>query len=291
MSLNNFKPTIWSDKLLTRLQKDLVFASVVNRDYEGEISGYGDTVKINEIGDITVSNYTSGATLTWQSLTDAQKILLIDQAKTFSFTIDDIDAAQANPKVMNAAMQGASYAVADAIDQFIAGLYSSAGITNSTNLGTATVPISVTTGNVLNTISYIGRYLDEKNVPRQERFLVIPPWFHQKLVLTEVGGLSATAVPKVFSDGVLTAGSVGQVYGFNLLLSNNVVNVGTAASVISAIMGLNRTAISYAGQITKITAVERESYFDEGIKGLYVFGGKVVRPDALAALYVTEATG
>jgi hypothetical protein len=291
MSLNNFKPTIWSDKLLTRLQKDLVFASVVNHDYEGPISGFGDTVKINEIGDITVSSYTSGGTLTWQSLTDAQKILLIDQAKTFSFTIDDIDAAQANPKVMNAAMQAASYAVADTIDQFIAGLYAGAGIYNTTNMGSAAAPIATTTGNVLLTLSYIGRYMDEKNVPKQDRFLLIPPWFHQKLVLTEVGGLTATAVPKVFSDGVLTSGYVGQVYGFNLLLSNNVTNTGSAGSVISAIMGLNRTAISYAGQISKIAAVNRESYFDEGVKGLYVYGAKVVRPDALAVSYVTEAAG
>jgi hypothetical protein len=291
MSLNNFKPTIWSNKLLTRLQKDLVFASVVNRDYEGEISGFGDTVKINEIGDITVSSYTSGASLTWQSLTDAQKLLLIDQAKTFSFSIDNIDAAQANPKVMNAAMQAASYAVADTIDQFIAGLYGGAGITNTTYMGSAAAPISTTTGNVLLTLSYIGRYMDEKNVPKQDRFLLIPPWFHQKLVLTEVGGLSATAVPKVFSDDVLSAGYVGQVYGFNLLVSNNVTNTGSAGSVISAIMGLNRTAISYAGQISKIAAVERESYFDEGIKGLYVYGAKVVRPDALAVAYVTEAAG
>lgn len=291
MSLENFKPAIWSAKLFTRLQKNLVFASVVNRDYEGEIKGYGSSVKINEIGDINVSNYSSGGTLTWQTLTDAQKILLIDQAKTFSFSIDDVDAAQMNPKVMNAAMQAASYAIADTVDQFIAGLYAGAGITNSTYLGTATTPISTTTGNVLLTLSYLQRYMDEANVPTQQRFMVIPPWLHQKILLTEVGGISATAEPKVFSDDVLTSGYVGQLYGFNLLLSNNTVNAGTAASVISAIMGLNRTAISYAGQVSKIDAVKRESTFDEGVKGLYVYGGKVVRPNALACAFLVEAAG
>lgn len=291
MSLNNFKPTIWSAKLFTRLQKNLVFGGIVNRDYEGDIANYGDTVKINEIGDITVSNYSSGGLLSWQTLSDAQKILLIDQAKSFSFTIDDIDAAQMNPKVMNAAMQAASYAIADNVDQFIAGLYAGAGITNSTYLGTATTPLQVSTGNVLLNISYLQRYMDEGNVPTQDRFLIIPPWVHQKLLLTEVGGISASAEPKVFSDDVLTSGYVGQVMGFNLLLSNNVANAGTAASVISAVMALNRTAISYAGQISKIEAVKRESTFDEGVKGLYVYGGKVVRPAALATAYLTEVAG
>jgi hypothetical protein len=289
MSLDKFKPQIWSSKLFVRLQKNLVFASVVNRDYEGDISGYGDTVKINEIGDITVSDYTG--TLTWQTLTDAQKILLIDQKKSFSFSIDDVDSAQMHPKVMNAAMQAASYAIANTVDSFIAGLYSGAGITNSTYMGTATAPIAITTGNVLYTLSYAARYMDENNVPTQERFLVIPPWLHQKLLLVETGSITAAAEPKVFSDDVLTSGYVGQLYGFNLLLSNNVVNAGTAASVISAVMGLNRTAISYAGQISKIEAVQRESTFDDGVKGLYVYGAKVVRPAALATLYLTEAAG
>jgi hypothetical protein len=286
MSLNSFKPTIWSSKLFVRLQKNLVFASVVNRDYEGDISGYGDTVKINEISDITVSDYTG--TLTWQTLSDAQKILLIDQKKSFSFSLDDIDKAQMNPKVMNAAMQAASYAVADVIDQFIASLYSGAGITNTTYMGSAASPISVSTGNVLLTLSYASRYLDEANVPTQNRFMVIPPWLHQKIVLTEVGGINAAAEPKVFSDGVLTSGYVGRLYGFDLLLSNN---VQASASNVSAIMALNRTAISYAGQVSQIKAVEREDTFDEGIKGLYVYGGKVVRPAALACLHLTEVAG
>jgi hypothetical protein len=288
MSLESFKPSIWSAKLFTRLQKNLVLASVVNREFEGEINGYGSSVRINEISDITVGGYTSGATLSWQTLTDAQKVLLIDQSKYFAFSIDDVDAAQMNPKVMNAAMQAASYAVADTIDSFLAGLYGQAGLGNATYTGSSSAAITVTTGNVLLTLSYAARYMDEANVPTQDRFMVIPPWLHQKIVLTETGTISASAEPKVFSDGVLTAGYVGQLYGFNLLLSNN---IQSAATSVSAIMALNRTAISYAGQVSKIEAVKRESTFDEGVKGLYVYGAKVVRPQALCTLYLTEAAG
>lgn len=288
MGLENFIPTIWSAKLFVRLRKALVFGSLVNNEYEGEIRAMGDTVKINEIGTVTVNDYTKYNSITWQQLSSAQKTLVIDKAKTFSFVIDDIDTAQQNPKLMNAAMGEAAYAIADSIDQDIASLHSQAGITNTTYMGSSASPISVSSGNVILTLSYAARYMSEGNVPEANRIMVVPPWVHQKLLLAEVGGISATAVPKVFDDGALTSGYIGDALGFRLVVSNN---VAVPATAVSAVMALNRSAITYAGQISKVQAVERESYFDQGIKGLYVYGRKVVRPEALCSLYLTEAAG
>lgn len=288
MGLENFNPSIWSAKLFVRLRKALVFANVVNTDYEGEISEFGDSVRINEISPITVSDYTKYGSLTWQALDSAQKILLINQAKSFSFAVDDIDMAQNKPKVLNGAMSEAAYAVGDTVDQFLAGLYGDAGITNTTNLGTSSSGVSTSSGNVIERLSYCARYMDEANVPREGRIAIVPPWLHQKLVLAEAGGISASAFPKVTDDGVLMNGWAGQCMGFDVLLSNNTTTVATSTS---AVMCLNRSAISYAGQISKVKAVEREDYFDQGVKGLYLYGGKVVRPDALCTLYALEASG
>jgi hypothetical protein len=288
MSIEHFIPAIWSSKLFVRLRKQLVAASVVNTDYEGEITGYGDRVKINEVGPITVSDYAKYGTLTWAELASAQKELIIDQAKSFSFKVDDIDTAQVHPKLMNAAMDEAAYAIADTIDQFILGLYAQAGVTNTTYMGSSTSAISVSSGNVILTLSYAGRYLSEKDVPQANRFMIVPPWLHQKMLLAEIGGISASAVPKVFDDGSLTSGFVGQALGFNFLVSNN---VQASATSVSAILAGNRQAISYAGQISKIKSVEIENSFGEGVKGLYVYGAKVVRPDALACLHLTEVAG
>lgn len=288
MGLENFTPEIWSAKLFVRLRKAHVFGNIINTDYQGDISSMGDSVHINEIGPITVNDYTKYGALTWQALTSADKTLIIDQGKSFSFAVDDVDKAQNNPKVMNGAMSEASYAVADTVDQFIAGLYAQAGITGSaTYIGSSGSSVSVSTGNVIETLSYVQRYMNEKNVPNGNRFGVIPPWFHQKLVLAEVGGIASTAVPKTTDTGVLMNGYVGQAFGFNLLLSNNVSNNATQYRMMFG----DRSAISYAGQIAKIKAVEREDYFDEGIKGLYIYGAKVVRPNALCTAYLAEAAG
>jgi len=287
MGLENFNPKIWSAKLFVRLRKALVFGNIVNTEYEGEISQFGDTVHINEIGPITVSDYTKYGALSWQALTSAQKTLIIDQAQSFSFAVDDIDTAQIKPKIMNDAMSEASYAVADKIDQFIASLYSQAAVVGSAGtVGTPSTSLAVSSGNVIETISYASRYLSEANVPEALRWIVISPWVHQKLLLAEVGGVSATAVPKVTTQDAIP-GFVGEALGFKIYVSNNVSNDGTQYRIMAGI----KNAITYAGQISKVKPVEREDYFDQGIKGLYLYGGKVVRPNALITLYLSETAG
>ena len=112
MSVANFIPTIWSARLLAHLDKAHVYAAQVNRDYEGEIKNYGDTVKINQIGDVTIKDYTKGKDIDDpEELSGDQNTLTIDQAKYFNFSIDDVDAAQVNPKLMDAAMQRSAYAM------------------------------------------------------------------------------------------------------------------------------------------------------------------------------------
>ena len=288
MGLENFIPELWSDRLFVRLRKSLVFGGLVNKDYEGEIRDFGDTVKINELGPVTASAYTKGETITYENLSSAQKELVIDQATKFAFQINDIDQAQSKPKLMDGAMSEAAYAVANTIDAFIGGLYTHAGVTNTTYMGSSAAAISVSSGNVLLTLSYAGRYLSEKNVPEGNRFMVIPPWLHQKILLAEIGGVAATAVPKVFDDGAMTSGYVGDALGFRLILSNNVQNSATS---VSAVMALNRSAITYAGQSTNVEAFRLQTGFANVARGLYLYGAKVVQPDALACLHLTEVAG
>jgi hypothetical protein len=285
MGLDMFSPTVWAANLLSPLYKALVYGSVCNRDYEGDIRDYGDSVKINEIGDITVNSFSkfqnTGSTstaLTWQALTAAQKMLYIDKARYFAFAIDNVDAAQNRPKVMGEAMARAAYAVADQIDQDIAAVIASGA-------GQYITAATVSAGSTLAMYATFARKLDEKNVPHGGRFVVIPPFAHQALLAAMTGsnGITNTGVPKVFSDNLIVNGYVGQVFGFNVLVSNN-----CPTSSGTVICAFDRSAVTFAGQLTKIQAVERESYFDEGVKGLYLYGIKVVRPNALLCMDVTE---
>jgi hypothetical protein len=276
MGLDTFIPTVWAAQMLVALKKALVYGSVVNTDYEGQIRNMGDSVKINEIGAVTVSDYTKYGSLTWQELTSAQKTLYLDQAKSFSFAVDDIDNVQSSPKVMGQAMAEAAYAVADTIDQHIAGLYTDAGISLTATTGT--------TANALSWIADAAAALNEANAPSSGRFMILPPKMITKLLLTVSGGVDTTAVPKVFDNGMIVNGFVGSIYGFNILMSNNVAQSSTG---VYQPLFLTRSAISYAGQLTKVVPVQREDYFDEGVKGLYVYGSKVVRPAILGTCALT----
>ncbi len=81
MSIQRFRPEIWSAVLLQATETALVFGSplVVNRNYEGDISEAGDVVNITSVGDPTVSDYTRGETLTYEDLQDTGQKLPIDQ--------------------------------------------------------------------------------------------------------------------------------------------------------------------------------------------------------------------
>lgn len=283
MAIDNFKPTIWSALIIDSLRKSLVFGDVANRNYEGEIRNGGEKVKILEIGDITVSDYSG--TVSYQDIQDASKYLLIDQKKYFAFNLDDVDKAQSSVDVMVRATEKASYKLRDTADQFIAGLYGEAGVTSG--LGTTASPLTVTSAGASSTTSVktlfstIAKELDEANCPTEGRWIVVPPWLHQKILLAEDARLTV-------ENPATTNGRVGTLWGFDVRMSNN---VATASSgTVYKVMAGTSEAISYADQLVKIEALRRDASFAEGVRGLHVYGGKVVQNDALAVASVSEGT-
>ena len=280
MSIRNFVPTLWSAKLFQELDKAHVLVGLCNRDYQGEIRNHGDSVKINAVGDISVFNYSPNVTsITPQQLSAAQTILTIDQAKGFAFYIDDIDNAQTNPKLMGEAMRKSAYALGDVSDQLIAGFYSQAGYTVSY---TTVNGAGVTVANTLNVLSEAAQALDENNVPSQGRWMAIPPWFHQYLIKNKVLETEGS----VSADEAYTSGFIGRAFGFDFYLSNNLTTgTSTSKSLHSnyALAGTSR-AMSFAEQIVSVEAYRPENSFADAVKGLHVYGAKVIDPNALVSL-------
>lgn len=276
MSLNNFIPQVWSATLLAALRKSLVYGQegVVNKNYEGEITGFGSSVRINGIGAITIGDYSKNGTIDLQQLNDATQVLTIDQQKYFNFMIDDIDKAQQNPKVMTQAMSDAAYALRDESDRFIASLYVDAAAGIGGVNGT-----QVTANNAYDYLVDLAVLLDENNAPREGRFVIVSPWVHG-LLLKDSRFISANG----FADAVVQNGVVGRAAGFDIMSSNNV-HVDTVAgeSVYRIVAGHN-SGISFAEQIMGVEAYRPEGRFADAVKGLYVYGGKVVRPECLAVL-------
>lgn len=274
MSLGNLIPELWTAKLMSSLDKSLVYGNVVNRDYEGEISKYGDTVHIGQLGDITTFDYTKNTDMPdAEILTAVTQTLLIDQAKGFRFYLDSIDDAQTNPKVMSKAMEKAAYAIADDIDQFIASLYVNVPAENIVGMGSDGSPVVPAATDIYDYFVQADQLLNEQNVSTAGRKAIVPPFVYS---LLKKSGEFTSATD--MGNSVIVNGVVGRVAGFDISLSNNVPNT---AGTLYKIMFLTEAAISVANQLTEVKGYEPEGRFGDAMKGLSLFGGKLVEPRAL----------
>lgn len=274
---NKFVPTVWSTRTLAHLDKALVYGDLVNTDYEGEIKNFGDSVKINQLGPITVSDYDPATGLSdAEELTANQVTLTVDKAKTFNFKVEDILAAQANVDLVDKATQRAAYAVAEAIDTDIATKVTDAGI----KVGTSGAPIEVDADNIYDTLVDLDVKLSENNVDKLERFIVLPP----ALIGLLVKDARFTRNDKVVENGIV---SIGKVASLEVRESNN---VPLAAGKYSVMAG-SKSAVAYAGQITHIEGYRPEKSFSDAVKGLFTYGVKVIQPKALAHVILKVKTG
>lgn len=267
-NFKNFIPTIWSARLLANLDKTLVALNFVNRDYEGEISAFGDTVKINQLGNITIKDYTGADIDDPEEIDSTQQTLVIDQAKYFNFAVKDVDRAQANVNLLDGSMKRAAYNLGDVVDQDIFGTM----VTEATHKhGTKAKPIEITVANAYDTLVDLGVLLDEKNVPKVGRKIALPPWYLGMLAKDP----RFTKDLNILANGVVEGATVGR---FSLLSSNN---LKTETGGVFHIPAGTDQATSFANQVVETEAYRPEKNFSDAVKGLNVWGRKVVQPDCL----------
>lgn len=293
MSVLAFKPEIWSKVILAALQKNLVFGGpgIVNSDYEGEISGPGNVVHITQFGDPQISQYTPNSTLTYQALNDAGLDLNIDQAFSFSFSVDDVDRRQAAGDMQSYLEERASYKLADTADQYIAGLYT--GVATANQVGSSGSPVAPALYSSSTPADFYQKVLlplkvqlSQANIPMQGRYVVVPPWAEGLLEQTQAF-IAITDMQGQPSD-VFRNGMIGRAAGFDIYVSNNAVNYSGSNWIIQA---GHPMALTYAEQIVQTEALRLQSTFADGVRGLHVFGAKLVRPDAIGVAYVTRPAG
>jgi N4-gp56 family major capsid protein len=290
VSFRNFVPELWSANVDVALRKALIYGSpsIMNREYEGDIAQQGDTVRVTSVGRPTVRDYVpgpGGTQIQPEALNTGQRVFQVDQAKYFALEVDDVDKRQAQGDLMPAALGEAGYAVADLVDQYIAGLHTQIPATQA--LPNITInPTTATEADARNVYDKLivpaAVLLDEMNVPETGRYMVIPPWAYGLLRRDD----RFIEAHKSANAGALRTGEVGDASGFTIFRSNNV-PVPTANNyVVTA--GTNR-AITFASQITQIEAYRPESSFSDAVKSLFVYGSKLMRPDSIVKATLIRA--
>lgn len=265
-----FIPEVFSKLLQAKFYSSSVLPAISNTDYEGEISGQGDKVHIRTVPPVAVADYTG--TVSYADLTTSTVELLIDQAKSYAFKVDDILGAQGDIDMLAEASKDAAESMRIAVETDVLANV----VTGATTTGAQT---TITASNILENILEIAKDLDELNIPEEGRFIVLPPSMISLLKQSELRQAYLTG------DGTspLRNGQVGQVDRFTVYQSNLLYTPasGTDATYTHVLAG-HPKAITFASQFTNTETVRLESTFGDGVRGLKVYGRKVVTPDCLA---------
>ena len=289
----NFIPEIWSGKLIENFYDATVLAAISNTDYEGEIKAHGDTVNIRTTPELTIRDYEKGMTLTVEN-PDKQKIqLLIDKGEYFAAVEDDVDKVQSDIVLMDTWSKDASERMKIKIDtrvltDILPGISAlnkgdTAGrISGNINLGTTGTPVAITKDNVLDFIVDLGTVLDEANAPEASRFLVIPAKMAGMIKKSDLQDASLSGD----AQSIVRNGRLGMIDRFTVYISHNL-NVASGGK-FSVVAG-HKMGLTFASQMTEMETIRSESTFGNIIRGLQVYGYKVVKPEALAQGIVTLA--
>ena len=286
-----FIPEIWSKKLIEKFYANTVLTAISNTNYEGEIRNQGDKVEIRTVPTLVINDYESGQTLINQRPESSNVELLIDKGKYWSAIVDDVQDVQSDIGLMNMWAQDAAEQMKIVIDTGVLASIkpdvdadnkgSTAGVlSNNINLGITGTPLAVTTANILDTILYMGQVLDEQNRPETGRFLVLPYWATTLLKMSDIKDASLTG------DGStpLRNGRVGVIDRFMVYQSNNLPHVTDTNECFDFIAGVKQ-GLTFASQLTKTETLRAESTFGNIMRGLQVYGHKVIDGKSLTVAY------
>ena len=299
-----FLPSVYSKKVLNFFRKASVIEAITNTDYAGEISSFGDSVKIIKEPVISVSDYTRNSDTTETRLTDQEISLVVDSAKAFKFIVDDIETNMSHVNFKEVATSSAAYALRDSYDAaVIATMFSGVstsspdhvlgadasaatqtmaqhqGGSNAIDLtgsdGTGTDPLDV--------MSFMAKLLDEQSIPEEGRWFVAPPSFYNELAQS---GSKLLSVDFNAGQGSIRNGLVssGKLRGFDMYKSNNVAAASTATGKI---MAGHISSTATAQTIISTEVLRDPSSFGDIVRGLHVYGAKVLRPEALVSAFYT----
>lgn len=290
-----FIPELWSGKLIEKFYDATVLAAIANTDYEGEIKNFGDTVHIRTVPTLSIADYERGMTLNTQRPDSPVVDLQINKAKYFNAEIDDVSKAQADIGMVDLWSQDASEQMKIAIDGNVLNtIYAdvaadnqgaTAGrISDSINLGATGSPVQITATNIIDFIVDMGLVLDEQNIPETGRWLVLPAWMAAMIKKSDIRNASISGGDQTLYRN----GRLGEIDRFTIYKSNVLASVVDGANRCWRPMAGHKHGLTFASQMTKMETLRSPDSFADRIRGLQVYGFKVVDGKSLAVGYVRK---
>lgn len=291
-----FIPEIWSTKIIEKYYDGTVLNQISNTDYQGEIKNQGDKVIIRTDATLNIHEYEIGQSLVHQRPVGGKIELLIDKGFYWDVILDDVIEKQQDIDQMNRWATDASEQLKIKLDSKVLGSIvpdfsaQNKGATagrksGNINLGATGAPLSLSKSNILDTILYAGQVLDEQNVPETGRFLIMPFWATTQLKMSDIKDASLSGD----STSPLRNGRVGVIDRFTIYNSNLLPTYTDGSDTTYHMIFGTKAGLTFATQLTKTETLRAESTFGDIMRSLMVYGHKVVKPEALGAIYCTQA--
>ena len=136
-------------------------------------------------------------------------------------------------------------------------------------------------------VSRMARLLDAQNVPTTGRWIVIDPVMMEVLRDEDSRFLNADFGGAGLQNGLV----LNNFHGFRVHISNNLPSVGTGAATTGTanqntnygvIVAGHDSAIATAEQINKTETYRDPDSFADIVRGMHLYGRKILRPEAIA---------
>jgi hypothetical protein len=289
LSQGNFTPAIFSQKVLKFFRIASVAEDITNTDYAGEIQAFGDTVRIINEPTVSVTAYTRGMELPIQDVDDSETTLVVDQGNAFAFAVDDIEERQSHINWMELATGSGAYKLKDTFDSnVLTNIQGNVLAANVYGSNASPIDCGFAAGEVdpANILARLARLLDDQNVPFENRWAVAPPIFYEQLAQSP----SKVMDMSVMGGGGESALSNGRVvardlHGFRLYKSNNV-PTPTGSNATQHLLAGHMSAVTTANHIAKTEVLRAERTFADIVRGLHIFGRKVLRTEGVADCFL-----
>ncbi len=281
----NWAPAIYSQKVLKFFRTASVVEDITNTDYAGEIENFGDTVKIIKEPTITVSSYARGSVLSPQDLQDDQLTLVVDQGNAFAFKVDDIEERQSHVNWESLATSSGAYALKNEFDtNVIAAMVSGAGTTVGSDGSGQDVGFASGEVDPINILANHARRLNSNDVPEENRWFLAPPQFWEQAAQTSSKLMDASVTGD--SASPLRNGKIhaGKIQGFSCYMTNNF--AASSTSNYYKVLSGHMSAVATANHIAKTEVVRDPDSFADIVRGLHVFGRKVIRSKGLIVEHI-----
>jgi hypothetical protein len=273
--MSNANQVLITSTLQRKLRKELVTDSITNRDFEGEISGPEDSVKVLVAQAANVQDYTGGKISPQTNLDATSPQLDLDHKKAFNFLLSG------DTNLTRYVNSFSNETFAEVLEQAQGYVLSKADPALTGEMTAGDLTYDSTTDDIAELLSNANTALSENGVPVQGRFVVLP-----SAVAADAYDVVANR-DTARGDVADEMGMIGMFRGLRIYEAASDLFPTTSSNPVAHFGHFGYH--TYADAVVSVQVIDQVPDAPAAIQvqGLHVAGSKITQPDAFGRIEIT----